>query len=194
MSRIVVKSERVVKARPEEIYEVLTDYQGKRQRLLTSNFLDYAVEKGGRGAGTIVRYRLQAAGRERPYCLNVDESVKGKVITERDANSSLVTTWALSPLSGGRYTKVQIVSEWEGAKGIGGFFERTFAPVGLGRIYDAMLSLLTQLLQTPDGEGVSEEEERGVAANVGLFFLLLGVVLVFAFGLWLIRKLRGEKA
>lgn len=28
---------------------------------------------------------------------------------------------------------------WNGAGGIGGFFEKTFAPKGLGRIYDELL-------------------------------------------------------
>ncbi len=31
---------------------------------------------------------------------------------------------------------------WNGAGGIGGFFERTFAPKGLARIYDAVLARL----------------------------------------------------
>ena len=31
---------------------------------------------------------------------------------------------------------------WNGAGGIGGFFEKTFAPKGLGRIYDAVLAKL----------------------------------------------------
>lgn len=31
---------------------------------------------------------------------------------------------------------------WNGVGGIGGFFEKTFAPKGLGRIYDEMLAKL----------------------------------------------------
>jgi hypothetical protein len=31
---------------------------------------------------------------------------------------------------------------WNGAGGIGGFFERTFAPKGLRRVYDRMLQSL----------------------------------------------------
>ncbi len=34
-----------------------------------------------------------------------------------------------------------MTSVWNGAGGIGGFFERTFAP-GLARIYDAVLARL----------------------------------------------------
>ena len=35
-----------------------------------------------------------------------------------------------------------MTTTWNGAGGIGGFFERTFAPKGLARIYDALLAKL----------------------------------------------------
>src|SRR5689334_18006802 len=51
MSHIFVRSERIVDAKPEEVYDALTDYKNKRPRMLTPNFLDYIVEKGGQGDG-----------------------------------------------------------------------------------------------------------------------------------------------
>ncbi|MEV0469192.1 hypothetical protein AB0I50_04105 [Streptomyces prunicolor] len=38
--------------------------------------------------------------------------------------------------------RVVVTSTWNGATGIGGFFERTFAPKGLARIYDLVLDRL----------------------------------------------------
>jgi len=38
------------------------------------------------------------------------------------------------------------VTVWNGAGGIGGFFEKTFAPAGLKRIYDGVLAKLPQAL------------------------------------------------
>jgi hypothetical protein len=35
-----------------------------------------------------------------------------------------------------------VTTTWQGAGGIGGFFERTFAPKGLARIHDAVLARL----------------------------------------------------
>ncbi len=194
MSRIIVKSERVVDARPEKVYEVLTDYQGKRPQMLTPNFLDYTVEQGGHGNGTIIRYRLRAARRERPYHIHVDESVKGKIITERDTNSSLVTTWALSPLKDGEQTKVQIVSEWEGRGGTKGFMERAFAPLGLSRIYGRMLSRLAPLVESPEKERTLEKRESNITANRGLFLLLVGIVVALASGFVLIQRLQNSPA
>jgi hypothetical protein len=42
----------------------------------------------------------------------------------------------------GAGSSVSIESSWDGAGGIGGFFERTFAPMGLRRIYSQMLDKL----------------------------------------------------
>lgn len=49
------------------------------------------------------------------------------------ANSSLVTTFNVEPRDG--KSLVRISASWDGASGVGGFFERTFAPKALPRIY-----------------------------------------------------------
>ncbi|CAM5345587.1 SRPBCC family protein OS=Streptomyces alboniger OX=132473 GN=CP975_29985 PE=4 SV=1 [Streptomyces alboniger] len=38
---------------------------------------------------------------------------------------------------------------WNGAGGIGGFFEKTFAPKGLGRIYGEVLANLAREVEKP---------------------------------------------
>jgi len=60
---------------------------------------------------------------------------------ESDANSSMVTTWTVRP-AGPDSSTVGVRTTWQGAGGIGGFFERTFAPKGLRRLYDGMLERL----------------------------------------------------
>ncbi len=147
MSHIHVKVERTIDAKAETVYETLTDYRWKHPQILTSNFVDYTVGKGGQGAGTEIHFRLRAAGRERPYTMLIEEPIKGVAITERDLNSSLVTTWTLTPIGNGEGTKVRIDTEWEGGTGVGGFFERTFAPLGMKNIYTEILSNLAGLVQ-----------------------------------------------
>jgi hypothetical protein len=182
MSKIQVKSERVVNAKPEAVYDVIKDYKEKRPLFLTPNFLDYQVEKGGSGDGTVVNYRLQAARRERPYRMQVNELVKGQAIQERDANSSLVTTWMVAPIVGGQQSKVSVVTDWEGGQGVGGFFERTFAPLGLSRIYDRMLDQLTPLVQSDTSVNVAQK--RGPSVPV----LLVAAGAACVVGIAIIRK------
>jgi hypothetical protein len=66
---------------------------------------------------------------------------------ERDQNSSMVTTWTVTP-EGGDTSSVAVHTTWDGAGGIGGFFERLFAPSGLRRIHDALLASLDELVRT----------------------------------------------
>lgn len=146
MSRIHVEAERVIDAPSKEVYAFLADYRDKRPIILTPNFLDYTVEQGGRGAGTVIRYRLQAGRRERAYHMRVEEPPGGNMLIERDLDSSLMTTWAVSPAASGRQARVVVTTEWEGGSGVGGFFERTFAPMALRTIYTDMLTRLAQAL------------------------------------------------
>lgn len=146
MSHIHVDVERVIDAPPDEVYAFLADYRDKRPIILTPNFLDYTVEQGGRGGGTVIRYRLQAGRRERTYHMRVEAPPGGSALVERDVNSSLVSTWTVIPAASGRQARVMVTTEWEGSSGVGGFFERTFAPAALRRIYADMLERLAQAL------------------------------------------------
>ena len=53
---------------------------------------------------------------------------------------------ALEPVEAGR-SRVRTITTWNGASGIGGFFERTFAPKGLARIYNGVLANLAGVVR-----------------------------------------------
>jgi uncharacterized protein YndB with AHSA1/START domain len=147
--QIQVNVERTIPAPRERVHQVLADYaEGHREVLPPSNFLDYKVLQGGWGAGTLISFRLRAGGRERPYEMEVSEPGPGATLVERDRNSSLVTTWTLVPTTDGRATNLKLSTTWEGQGGVGGFFERTFAPRGLRRIYDDLLDRLTEKVRS----------------------------------------------
>ena len=74
-----------------------------------------------------------ADGRTREYRMKVAEPEPGRVLTESDTDSSAVTTFTVSPQSGA--SLVRISTAWDGAAGIGGLFERMFAPRVLRAIY-----------------------------------------------------------
>ncbi|MEU7569508.1 SRPBCC family protein [Streptomyces fradiae] len=141
MAQVEATTERVVAADPETVFDALADYAGTRGALLPEQFSEYEVREGGDGEGTVVHWRLQATSkRVRDCLLDVTEPTDGQLV-EKDRNSSMVTTWTVTPAGQGR-SRVVVTTMWNGAGGIGGFFERTFAPKGLGRIYDALLANL----------------------------------------------------
>ena len=85
----------------------------------------------------------------RDCLLEVDEPTDGQLV-EKDRNSSMVTTWTVTP-AGEKRSKVVVTTTWQGAGGVGGFFEKTFAPKGLGRIYDALLANLAAEMENVSG-------------------------------------------
>jgi Polyketide cyclase / dehydrase and lipid transport len=138
VARVRALSSKTVDAPPDRVLAILRDYREARPRILTSNYSAYRVESGGDGDGTVIAYHFAAGGRERDYRLRVEQS--GGELREHDELSSFVSTWSVVPSGAG--SEVTIESSWEGAGGIGGFFERTFAPIGLRRIYGEMLDRL----------------------------------------------------
>jgi uncharacterized protein YndB with AHSA1/START domain len=141
MSQVVATAERVVPAPVDRVSAALVDYEGTRRRILPAQFSDYRVEAGGQGAGTRVHWRFAATSkRVRDQLVEVSQPSPGTVV-ESDANSSMVTTWTAHPTDAGG-TTVRVRTTWNGASGIGGFFERTFAPKGLRRVYEEMLTAL----------------------------------------------------
>ncbi|WP_405997679.1 SRPBCC family protein [Streptomyces sp. NBC_00829] len=141
MAQVEATTERIIAADAEKVFDALADYENTRAKLLPEHFSEYEVREGGDGEGTLVHWKLQATSKRIRDCLlEVTEPTDGRLV-EKDRNSSMVTTWTVTPAGEGR-SKAVVTTVWNGAGGIGGFFERTFAPKGLGRIYDAVLAKL----------------------------------------------------
>jgi hypothetical protein len=141
MAQVEATTERIVTADPERVYGTLADYAKTRPRLLPEQYSEYEVRAGGAGEGTLVHWKLQATQKRVRDCLfDVTEPAPGQLV-ETDRNSSMVTTWTVTPAGEGR-AKVVITTTWNGAGGIGGFFEKTFAPKGLNSIHDGLLARL----------------------------------------------------
>jgi uncharacterized protein YndB with AHSA1/START domain len=151
MAQVEATTERIVAAEPERVYDALADYAGTRGRVLPGQFSEYEVREGGQGAGTLVHWKLQATSKRVRDCLmEVSAPTTGQLV-ETDRNSSMVTTWTVTPAGTGR-SKVAVTATWQGAGGVGGFFERTFAPKGLNRIHDEVLVSLAAHVEQPAAE------------------------------------------
>jgi hypothetical protein len=122
-----------VSAPADTVYGYVADMREHHPHFLPPAFSDFRVESGGVGAGTVTRFRVTAGGRTREYQMKVAEPEPGRILTETDAGSSLVTSTTVSPQGGA--SLVQISTAWDGAGGVGGVFERMFAPRVIRAIY-----------------------------------------------------------
>ena len=142
MAEVKAAAERLIDAPAATVYACIADFREHHPRILPPAFSNFRVEEGGIGAGTVISYTLKAGGRTRSGRARVDEPEPGQVLTETDTQSSLVTTFTVTPQ--GQQSSVRIATRWTGAGGIGGFFERTFAPRVLRRLYADELARLDE--------------------------------------------------
>ncbi|AUH67700.1 MULTISPECIES: SRPBCC family protein [Gordonia] len=145
MGQVTASAAIQINAAPEAVSAALADYANVREGILPENYRDYRVDEGGNGSGTVVHWILQATEKRKRDVL-ADVTVAGDTITETDRNSTMVTTYRVT--AEGTGSRVETTTSWKGAGGIGGFFEKTFAPKGLNRIQTALLTNLKQRLES----------------------------------------------
>lgn len=141
MTELQANAEQTYPQSPETLYAILADYQGRHQRILPDAYHDYAVEAGGAGVGTVVRWVLHVGNHRRPYAMQVSEPEAGRVLTEQERESSFRTEWRITPE--GKGSRVRLRSVWrQRAHGFPAFFERMFAPRSLAKLHAETLRRL----------------------------------------------------
>ncbi|MGI5221942.1 SRPBCC family protein [Nocardia sp. CA-290969] len=143
MGQVKAGSSIDVAADPQRTLAAITDYTEVRPRILSEQYRDYKVVEGGQGDGTVAEWTLQAT-EKRVRNIRAQVSVADLVVTEKDANSTLVNTWTVIPSGSG--STVRLETTWQGAGGISGIFEGIFAPLGLRKIQGAVLANLKREL------------------------------------------------
>ena len=145
MGQVSAASTILINAQPETVLGAVADYQNVRPKILSAHYRDYQVLQGGQGQGTVAKWKLQATkSRVRDVQASVD--VAGHAVIEKDTNSSMVTNWTVAPAGPG--SSVTVKTTWTGAGGVKGFFEKTFAPLGLKKIQAEVLANLKKELES----------------------------------------------
>lgn len=139
MGQVRAASTILINAESEAVLTAVADYQNVRPKILPAQYSEYEVLQGGQGQGTVAKWRLQAT-ESRVRNVQVDVDVAGHTVIEKDANSSMVINWTVAPAGPG--ASVTITTTWTGAGGVKGFFEKTFAPLGLKKIQSQTLDNL----------------------------------------------------
>ena len=139
MGQVSASSTVLIDAPPARVLAAVADYQTVRPKILSANYSGYQVLEGGQGQGTVVAWKLQAT-ESRVRDVKSAVEVAGHSVIEKDANSSMVTTWTVAPAGTG--STVTTKTSWTGAGGVKGFFEKTFAPLGLRKIQAEVLGNL----------------------------------------------------
>jgi len=141
-------AEHLIDAPAATVYEVLADYSTHHPRIMpASMFSNLEVETGGVGAGTVFHITLRRAGRRQRLHMRVAEPEPGRVLTETNLDTGVVTRFSVAPGDGGR-TLARISSEWETAGGLRGLADRLLTPRLMGRVFGQQLRQLDRYLHS----------------------------------------------
>jgi hypothetical protein len=127
------RAERVVDAPAEVVYRLIADYREhhRPEGFLPPQFTDQVVERGGVGAGTVVRLTSKIGGRRQTLTATITEPEPGRVLIE--TSPGLQTTFTVEP-AGAQRARVCFDTVFE-AGGISGLMIRLLAPRLLRPVY-----------------------------------------------------------
>ena len=144
MRELSVKVSAMLDASPEAVYATIADYRQGHPAILPEKYLyDLQVEKGGYGAGTVIRFRSRILGVEQSFHHQVSEPTPGKVLVEQDVEQPRVTTtFTVLPAEQGKKAHVEIATMMAVSPGFKGLIERLLVPGALLPVYREELRLL----------------------------------------------------
>lgn len=144
---IIVEVSDIIKARPEDIYAVLSDYRVGHPAILPKPYFEeLTVEQGGQGAGTVYRLRMKVMGQTFHYRHTVSEPEPGRVLVETDLDTGQGSRFTLEPLDSGNQTRVTITAQFPPSPGFKGFMERLINPPLSRRMFRQELRNLEQYI------------------------------------------------
>ncbi len=134
MTPLHAEESMIINARAAELYAVVADYRAGHPAILPKPyFQDLTVEKGGVGAGTVVRASVKVMGKAYPLHHAVTEPEPGRVLQESDLDKpGEFTQFTFEPVNGGAQTRVTITTEFVPSPGLMGLMER-FTKPGMAR-------------------------------------------------------------
>jgi hypothetical protein len=157
MGRARAQAERTIGAPPAAVYAVLADYTTQHPKIMSAPpFSDLEVESGGVGAGTVFHITLRMLGRRQRLHMRVGEPQPGRVLTETNLDTGVVTEFTVAPREGGSRTLAGMSSEWETKGGLWGLVDRLVTPRLMGRMFAKQLHQLDQHMRSTDDRFASD--------------------------------------
>jgi hypothetical protein len=146
MTQIRVSAERVLAAPADIVYHCIADYvrHHNPSGFLPPAFSEFAVEQGGVGAGTAIRFTVAAGGQRQQHRAVVSEPQPGQVLVESEQQNALTTTFVVQPH--GQHARVRFETAYS-KSGIQGWIEGLVAPRLLRSLYADELAQLERHAQ-----------------------------------------------
>ena len=127
---------RSIAAPPSAIYDLIADYHDGHRRIVPPRAFKWlAVEKGGVGAGTEIRFAMRVFGATRIARGIVTEPEPGRVLVESYPESGDVTTFFVDAQKGSNTSNVTITTDLHVRSGLAGRIQGFLAERFLRPLY-----------------------------------------------------------
>jgi Polyketide cyclase / dehydrase and lipid transport len=146
----------LINAPAAQVYALIADYGNGHPHILPpAYFQNLTVEKGGVGAGTVIRFEMRVFGQTQTFRAAISEPEPGRVLVESDLAGGPVTTFTVDSQGNGQQAQVTITTVSKTRSGgIGGWIEGLMAPLFLRRVYAQELKLLATLAEERTNVGM----------------------------------------
>jgi hypothetical protein len=139
---------RQIAAAPPAIYSVIADYHDGHRRIVPPRAFNWlAVDKGGTGAGTELRFAMRVFGATRIARGVVSEPEPGRVLVESYPESGDVTTFIVDAQAGIGTSTVTITTDLQVRGGLAGRLQGFLAERFLRPLYVEELQRLADLAE-----------------------------------------------
>lgn len=155
MSQLQISTTKIILASTEQVYQIIADYNLGHPKILPKPYFEsLVVEKGGIGAGTIIRFKMKVLGRQQEFRAEISEPEPGRVLVERDLDTSGETTFCVDPQPDNESVRVTITTTMEIRSGLFSTLEGWFTKRLLTSIYEKELEQLAVIAT----EGIEQEK------------------------------------
>ena len=156
-----------VAAPPAAVYAILADYRDGHPRIVPPRFFrNFVVERGGVGAGTIVRFEAVVFGRGNVMRSEITEPQPGRVLAERDMDRGTYTTFTVEPKDGGLACEVTITTILPHRPGLLGRITSAIERVVSARLLPSVYAEELQRLAAYAESSVASAPAASAASNV----------------------------
>jgi uncharacterized protein YndB with AHSA1/START domain len=160
MGRARAHAEHLIDAPPAAVYAVLADYNTHHPRIMPAPpFSHLEVEEGGVGDGTVFHITVRTMGRQQRLHMRVAEPEPGRVLTETNLDTGVVTVFSVAEGDGGSRTLARMSSEWPTDGGLRGLLDRLVTPTLTGRVFARQLRQLGRYMRSGRAPSASEVSE-----------------------------------
>lgn len=143
MTQHTISASALIPAPPDQVYTIIADYRDGHPHILPKpHFVGLAVEQGGIGTGTVIRFQMRLLGRIQTFRATITEPEPGRVLVETDLQTGATTTFTVDARDGAQQSAVTITTTMTVREGLLGRLEAWLSTRLLRPIYVRELAQL----------------------------------------------------